>query len=80
MERPAICIIGFLSGFLYNESIYRRAKKGKNPIVTFPVRFFLLSVLVFFIVYFYKAEGAILFTISHLLGRFFQLFFRVRLN
>lgn len=80
MERLAICIIGFLSGFLYNESIYRRVKKGKNPIVTFPVRFFILSILTFLVVYLYGIKGAVLFVVSHLLGRFLQLFLRVKLN
>jgi len=78
MERLAICIIGFLSGFLYNESIYRRVKKGKNPIVTFPVRFVLLGFLLLFIIYFYKLEGAVIFVISHITGRFLQLFYRIR--
>jgi len=80
MENLAISIIGFMSGFLYNESIYKRSKKGKNPLVTFPVRFTLLGILLFLIVYFYKLEGAVIFTISHITGRFFQLILRMKLN
>ncbi len=65
MEFALIIIVGFLSGLLYAGNIYRRSKQGRNPLLTFPVRFFLTALIMLLIGERFGAKGLILFTLSH---------------
>ena len=77
MEDLLLIISGFLTGFIYNEQIYQKSKKGKNPLLTFPLRFLLLAVVLYFVVNFFGIKGTFEFFISHLFGRFLQLIYRI---
>ncbi|RUM31163.1 MAG: hypothetical protein DSY42_03305 [Aquifex sp.] len=80
MDYLALSIIGLITGILYNEQISRSAKKGKNPIISFPIRFFLLGILLYIVIRLWGVECSVVFTLSHLLGRFLQLCYRTFIN
>lgn len=65
MDFALIIIAGLLSGFLYAESIYARSKRGKNPLTTFPIRFFLTALIMFLIEERFGVKGLTIFVISH---------------
>jgi len=76
MDYLTLSIIGLITGILYNEQILRSAKKGKNPLISFPIRFFLLGILLYIVIKLWGIEGSVIFTLTHLLGRFLQLCYR----
>ncbi len=67
MNYILIIIVGFLSGLLYSVNIYARTKKGKNPLLTFPLRLSFTALLMFLIGKFFGAEGVLIFGLSHLI-------------
>ena len=70
MDFVLIIIVGFLSGILYTRDIYRRSKRGKNPLLTFPIRFTLLGVVLFLIGKHFGEQGLIVFSMAHLVAVF----------
>jgi len=80
MDYLILFIIGLITGILYNEQISRSAKRRKNPLISFPIRFFLLGILLYIVIRLWGIEGSIVFTLSHLLGRFLQLYYRTFIN
>jgi len=60
-----LLLLGFLSGLLYAGSIYGRAKKGKNPLLTFPIRFLLTALFMFLIGEKFGVKGLVIFALSH---------------
>jgi len=60
-----LILLGFLSGLLYAGSIYGRAKKGKNPLLTFPIRFLLTALIMFLIGERFGVKGLVIFALSH---------------
>ncbi|WP_461830251.1 hypothetical protein [Aquifex sp.] len=68
MEYVVFIIMGFLSGFIYTINIYNRAKKGKNPLITFPLRFSLLALVLYLVGREFGPKALALFAISHVLA------------
>ncbi len=68
MDLALIIIVGFLSGLLYVQNIYRSSKRAKNPFLTFPIRFFLTALIILLIGEKFGVRGLIIFTFSHLSG------------
>ena len=66
MELALIIIVGFVSGLLYAVNIYRRSKQGKNPLLTFPVRFLITAIIMLLIGERFGVKGLIVFTLSHI--------------
>ncbi len=78
MELALSFLLGFISGVLYNEHIYRQSMRfpRSRPFLSFLVRFSLLSVVAFLVAHLWKAEGLLLFLVGNLAGRFLHTFLR----
>lgn len=68
MEYVVFIILGFLSGIIYTLSIYRRARKGKNPLITFPLRFLLVGIILYLVGKTFGPKIMAVFAISHALA------------
>ena len=79
MEYPLSLLGGFLSGVLYNEHIYRESRTfpRKGLLYAFKVRLLLLAGIMILVALSFGAGGLLVFTISHLVGRFAHLIWRV---
>ena len=79
MEYSVSLLGGFVSGALYNEHLYKEsiAFPRKRFIYTFKVRFLLLAGLMILIALSLGGGGLLLFTVSHLVGRFAHLLWRI---
>ena len=70
MDLLVIIILGLISGLLYVGNIYVHSRQGKNPILTFPLRFLMVILIMFFVKEHFETRGIIVFVISHTIGIF----------
>ena len=71
-------LLGFLSGLLYNEHIYRQSLKfpRSRPYLSFFVRFSILGTVALAVALIWDAEGLLFFLGGNLAGRFLHTFLR----
>ncbi|NPB07629.1 MAG: hypothetical protein GXN96_01720 [Aquificae bacterium] len=73
----SVFIIGLLLGLLYSEYIFIQVRRGRNPVLTAPLRLTLLGVVLFFVVRERGAEGGLAFVLGFVSGRTALLLMRV---
>ena len=71
-------LLGFFSGILYNEHIYRQSVRfpRSRPFLSFLVRFSLLGAVALLVAFLWKSEGLLLFLAGNLAGRLLHTFLR----
>ncbi|GEM_PF-1728846 len=71
-------LVGFISGLLYNEHLYRQTIifPAKNPFFSFWVRISLLGVVLYLVVVHFSFKGVVVFLIANLVARFIHIILR----
>jgi len=73
----SVFIIGFLLGLLYSEYIFIQTKKGRNPLLTTPLRLTLLGAVLLLVIHKKGAEGGLVLVLGFTVGRTFLLLIRL---
>jgi len=78
MEFLLSLLLGFISGLLYNEHIYRQARgfPKRKLLLSFWIRFLPLGILAFLIAKFWGGEALLGFILANLVARFLHTFLR----